>query len=236
MGYWVVVPEIIGIHADRSLPSGRADLFQTPFLGDCCDVPIDLDAMHPSRRWEWIQARVMLFDLLQEREIDARLVMNPEYGYPEIVDKTTGHRHSVFASWSHTQDFVVVAIADKAIGVDVEAWDRPVGKTIARIAHAEEVETFTRELQLRAPEFPAPLALWCAKEAIAKAGGLGLRAGLKNFSLTPDPDGRWSVAMRRQGPRPLVDPVVSFIRRERFLVAVCTERAEPFEAAYRVGA
>lgn len=225
----MVVPDIIENHA-------RTDLIQTSVFEGCCDVPIDLDAMHPSRRWEWIQARVMLFELLKKRNIDGRLVMNDEFGYPEIVDKQTGEALDHFASWSHTLDFVAVVVARKPIGIDVEALDRQVGKTIARIADEAELGEFTRELRARSSEWPAPLALWCAKEAIAKAGGLGLRAGLKNFRLRPDPDGRWSVAIHRQGPRTLVDPVVSFGRRERFLVAVCTERAEPFDTRFRVGA
>ncbi len=239
MGYWVVVQEIIEIRASPPHGSGRADLIQTPILpglDGCCDVPTDLDAMHPARRWEWIQARVMLFEWLEKRQIDARLVMNAEFGYPEIVDKHTGRPLDYFSSWSHTLDFVVVVVARKPIGVDVEALDREVGKSIARIADADEMECFARDLRAHASELPAPLALWCAKESIAKAGGLGLRAGLKNFRLSPDADGRWSVSLRRQGPRPLADAVVSFCRRERFLVAVCTERTEPFDSAFRVGA
>ena len=74
---------------------------------------------------------------------------------------------------SHTRDFVVAIVAANArVGVDVERASRDLSEEFTNGVFARE------ELELAAESSDAPSTLirfWCAKEAVSKALGTGIR-------------------------------------------------------------
>ncbi len=196
-------------------------------LGGWCDVPESIYTAHPTRRSEWFAARFALRTLLSQMGSTSRLVMHPVHGYPELRDGDGKVNMNMFTSWSHSEDFVAVIVGKSPVGIDVEPLNRVVEKVRERIATDEEYRRFEGQAPLEnAPPISTSLALWCAKEAVAKATGLGMRWGLKNFELNEREGDLWSVTIQTPGPRPLTDPVIRYEVREGFLVAVCGHRTE----------
>ncbi len=184
-----------------------------------------------TRRSEWLAARAALRQLLDRDFLPATAIKNPDFGFPELVDKNTAKPLPWYTSWTHSEGFCFVVLSEQAVGVDAEPQGRKVDSVLTRIASAEEIEKFKSPQTAEGGIVPGPLALWCAKEAIAKATGLGMRWGLKNFEIGGEVDGLWEVAIRRSGPRQLTAPAVKFLLEDSFVVAVCSERAlllQPF--------
>lgn len=74
-------------------------------------------------------------------------------------------------SLSHSGSYVIFALSDKPIGIDIEEM-KPRAKNISRIAFRED-ETIDGDLDF--------YRRWCIKESIAKCLGNGLSIGLKNL-------------------------------------------------------
>lgn len=104
-------------------------------------------------------------------------------------------------SIAHTADQVVVALrrADPppaGLGVDAEtAWDTA-ARNLHRFGTPAELDALHR-----ACGPVEPLHLWCVKEALAKASGLGFRTPPKRYRLHPaGPPGRLAVEIAGAGP------------------------------------
>lgn len=103
-------------------------------------------------------------------------------------------------SISHTSDAAVAVAAEAPVGVDLERLDRPVSPRTWRWAFSPEEQKL---LDGAADRFPPELALWCAKEAAAKAWGRGLLNHLNRVRvLRADwPAGRMTVGWVRDENR-----------------------------------
>ena len=115
-------------------------------------------------------------------------------GRPVIVG--TLSRFSV--SIAHSGDYVVVAVAQRAVGVDVEqlpSSPRHPGLE-ARVCSPDELRRL--ELMTGAERERAFTAIWARKEAYGKARGVGLDFDLRSItaSVSPiaDADGEWQVS------------------------------------------
>lgn len=87
---------------------------------------------------------------------------------------------------SHAGDFVVLATAERAVGVDIER-ERPMAyRAVAeRFFHPEEAD-FLRASQNPLADF---FTLWTLKESYLKAEGSGLSRPLRSFKVLPDGSG-----------------------------------------------
>lgn len=82
---------------------------------------------------------------------------------------------------SHSGDFVLCAVDDRPIGVDIEAV-RPISpKLIDRVCNDEE-RAFVGGDERRF------LQIWTAKEAIVKRSGVGLHGDLRKISSQTPPE------------------------------------------------
>lgn len=101
-----------------------------------------------------------------------------EFGKPELA--TTGNCHGLRVGFSSSGGLaLVVARHDHAVGVDVEATrELPDGIAERAMTTAERRAYDALAPDERAPRF---IALWVAKEAAAKAAGLGLRQPFDAF-------------------------------------------------------
>lgn len=135
-------------------------------------------AMAERRRAEHLAGRALLRHAIAERtgRSAARLELTvTAAGKPECA----GGPH---ISLSHSGSLVVCAVADVAVGVDVETRPpRDVAAVAERFFTAEEARWLAADAPARFP------MLWVLKEAYLKALGLGLAGGLDSLEcrLTP---------------------------------------------------
>ena len=103
-----------------------------------------------------------------------------------------------FVSIAHSGDYVVAAVAQRAVGVDVEqlpSSPRHPG-LVARVCSPDELRHL--ELMTGTERERAFMAIWARKEAYGKARGVGLDFELRSItacgSHIADADGEWQVS------------------------------------------
>jgi 4'-phosphopantetheinyl transferase len=118
-------------------------------------------------------------------------------GKPRLAPATmqlAGHRHLDF-NWSHSGDYALIALArDCALGVDIERQGKDLrALEIARrfFAPAEAEALAPLDGNQRDDAF---IALWCAKEAVLKAAGVGLSFGLSRLVFSAQGERGWKIA------------------------------------------
>ena len=145
-----------------------------------------------SRRTEWLFGRIaakeavrrFLKDFYQARWSDADIqIWADDSGKPHALgDWNEFLTTKLDIAIAHTSQFVVaVAAANARVGVDVESVSRDLSEEFA-------VGVFTPdELELAAKAASSSRALvrfWCAKEAVSKALGTGIRYSPKEMVVT----------------------------------------------------
>lgn len=114
---------------------------------------------------------------------DVPLTAGPS-GKPELTDG-----HPLRFNVSHTGDHLVVAVADRAVGVDIETLDdrRTAGAIAARYFSPDEAAAIEAAAS-PAHALSAFIGVWTRKEAVLKALGVGLTVPLRSFSVTVPPE------------------------------------------------
>ena len=160
-----------------------------------------------SRRTEWLFGRVaakeavrrFLKDYYQARWSDADVrIWTDDYGKPHALGAwdafLTG---SLDIAIAHTAQFVVaIAAANAHVGVDAESVQRDLSEEFTAGVFTPE------ELELAAQAAKASLAIirfWCAKEAVSKALGTGIRYSPKEMVITGYLADSGSVTVRLEG-------------------------------------
>ncbi len=140
---------------------------------------------HKSRRTSFVlgraAARLLVSDRLEKPLEDVRLRVSPG-GAVDVEDS------NLCLSISHSRNMAAVAIAERAVGVDVEFMRAPHPKLHERILSQGEREMVER---LPVPFDQGTLLVWTLKEAIVKALRTGLRRPMKSVEVEIDfPDRR----------------------------------------------
>lgn len=144
----------------------------------------------------------------------AEILKGPQ-GRPEL--RGGGH-----VSISHTGGAAAAAAGPEPLGVDLERRDRPISERLRRWAFSP------RELELAEaapPLWPGPLALWCAREAGAKAWGRGLLNHLDQVRVA---EADWAAGRLRVdwlGPEP-AQVQVDLIAAGDYLLALAGSRLQ----------
>ncbi len=145
-----------------------------------------------SRRAEWLFGRAAAKDSVrrfllryhQSRWTAADIpVWADDSGKPHALGNWREHtRAKIDISIAHTEKLVVAAVAANArIGIDIEAVNRDLSEDFTKGVFTQD------ELELAANTSKAPTAMlrfWCAKEAISKALGTGIRYSPRDLLIT----------------------------------------------------
>ena len=101
-----------------------------------------------------------------------------EYGKPLLTNPT-----GLFYNISHSGDWVICAVDDSPIGVDVEAME-PIDMDIAKRFFSNDEYRFLMEIseEKRLTYF---YKIWTLKESYIKAEGMGMSLALDSFSILP---------------------------------------------------
>ena len=125
---------------------------------------------------------------------------DPDHGKPRLQDAG-----GLDFNLTRAGPLALVAVArDAEVGIDAEPLDRAVDwRTIARRALCpdERAEIESAEPQLRDM---VAARLWCRKEAVAKATGLGLALNMKTWAARPRGHSRWLAASLDEMPEPVL--------------------------------
>ena len=139
--------------------------------------------------------RLLLFSIIAKCDNwIATASMKPRNDYPSLVIETTesGKPYlkdypSLFFNLSHTDNLILIAIANSPVGVDVEKNERNADKeSIIKhfFSEREQQSFFSQPEELRQLAF---VKGWTRKEAILKATGEGLSA-MKNHEVSFEPE------------------------------------------------
>ena len=140
------------------------------------------------RQHEYLLGRVLLRRLLAERLCcppDALVFRTGEHGKPTLVS------HDWQFNLSHSGDWLVLALCQQGpLGVDVEMGlrQRPV-LPLAQRFYAPEEYQWLLALPSR-EQTSAFYRLWSRKEAVLKAQGAGIAAGLDKVRFVPEEEWR----------------------------------------------
>jgi 4'-phosphopantetheinyl transferase len=108
-----------------------------------------------------------------------------------------GTPRPIFVSLAHSGRYVVTAVADRPVGVDVEELRRVRPGLAARVCSADELRSLAA--MSGAERDRAFMAVWTRKEAYGKASGAGLGFALRAVTAGPAGSrvtggtGRWRV-------------------------------------------
>ena len=196
-----------------------------------------------SRRTEWLFGRIAvkeavrryLRDFYQARWSDADVQIWPnENGKPQAIgawgDNLTA---KIDVAIAHTSQFVIaLAAANARVGVDVESVSRNLSEEFTNgVFSPEELALATQATNVS----QAIIRFWCAKEAVSKALGTGIRYPPKQMvitgyladsgSITVRLTGAWSDVFKNFTGRDI--PVSSRVMRDHAL-AFCFIPASMF--------
>ncbi len=144
-----------------------------------------------NRRTEWLFGRIAAKEAVRRflqnhcraRWTDADVeIWADDSGKPHALGKwDDDEKHDLDIAIAHTAQFVVAVVASRArVGVDVEATDRDLSDEFTNGVFGPE------ELALATSSTNAQVALirfWCAKEAVSKALGTGIRYSPREMSI-----------------------------------------------------
>jgi 4'-phosphopantetheinyl transferase len=161
----------------------------------------------PAQRQRFITRRGMLRTILghylQIPASDVELVYGPQ-GKPMLCSTTHAGRLIHF-NFTHSRELAILALAsDEEVGIDVEAIDpqRSIEGIARRYFHEKEwqcIRTMDQTCQAR-----AFFDTWACKEALVKAQGGGIMAGLQSFIIhgVSDQPGLREVTCPQGNPMP----------------------------------
>lgn len=164
----------------------------------------------PARRKEFIAAHAALRAILasyQDMPPESLLFTtictwcgDPQHGKPRLQDS-----RGLNFNLTRAGALALVAVAHEAeVGIDAEPLDRAVDwRTIARRALSQEERD---QVEASDPALRDSLTgrIWCRKEAVAKATGLGLALNMKTWTARPDGHSPWLAASLDEMPEPVL--------------------------------
>lgn len=100
-----------------------------------------------------------------------------EHGKPYLTDAP-----EIYVNWSHSGDYVICAVADREVGIDLQKMDREPKENLIRKVLTEEEQKFYRSV----PESERKKLFyqyWSVKESFLKTLGTGFYTSLQTFQV-----------------------------------------------------
>ncbi len=129
-----------------------------------------------------LAAGMILVKAARELGIESELdhITVGEHGKPDFR-RDCGFHYNI----SHSGDYVMLAIADKPVGVDIQLM-KPLARDIASRFYSSDEIDYLNEISkdISSLEYmEAFYRIWCLKESYVKCSGKGLGQGLDSFSV-----------------------------------------------------
>jgi len=176
------------------------------------------------RYLSYLAGRAIISGLLKRENLALRVEPDLRYGFLRLVTSAGEVTLERFVNVSHTQGMAVAALGPTPIGIDVESLSRDATRALGRVTSEGDLLTLPPTVVVSDQVVSASLALWCAKEAISKALGLGIVFGMNHFHVDFSQASPYPVVTDITGPLTVKNPAISFTIRGTYLFAVCTSR------------
>jgi len=162
----------------------------------------ELCGLLPAYRYEKIcllryrqdQERSLIAGLLLRQAILDNLGTQPvhfefnPYGKPALADRSDFH-----FNLSHAGDWIVCAIDQQPVGVDVEKMEAVDYASLAQVAFSPEEQNRLQD-RSGADQMNYFYDVWTMKESYCKAVGLGLSLAPEKLTVKVDDQGHWLIA------------------------------------------
>ncbi len=101
-----------------------------------------------------------------------------EHGKPYLTD-----RPDIYVNWSHSGAYVLCAVSDREVGIDLQKMDREPGENLFRkaLTETERKSCGQMDQEERKRRF---YEYWSMKESFLKALGTGFYTSLSRFEIT----------------------------------------------------
>lgn len=131
----------------------------------------------------YLAAEILLNRSLEAADVPIErpaLYRRNAYGKPYLL--TT---ESIYVNWSHSEEYVICALADREVGVDVQKMKRePKASLIQRTLQSEELMFYKKAPKEQQKKLF--YQYWTVKESYLKALGTGFRTPLDTFYVHMD--------------------------------------------------
>lgn len=172
-----------------------------------------------------LAGRAAVAILLERLKIKGWVVPDPEFGFPRVVDQLGNPIPETHINISHSGDFAAAVIAATPVGIDIEYLKRDASRVMSRVVTPTESDWLLNHSEWKRG-ISSPLLLWCGKESVSKATGLGIVFGLNKIEIDvtstklPLP-----VHLELEGPQKLKNPSLDVRAVDQLLLAVCADKA-----------
>ena len=126
----------------------------------------------------FLGAEVLLNVSLQRAGIEIPLpakYKRNEHGKPYLED-----RQGIYVNWSHSGDYVICAVADREVGIDLQyAGKEPKESLVRKLLQPDELRFYENEPELERQRLF--YEYWAVKESFLKALGTGFSTPLDRF-------------------------------------------------------
>lgn len=177
-----------------------------------------------TRYLSYLAGRTAVSEIFHSIGLNAVVSAAPFFGYLTIQNHMGQPITDLFVTISHTEEVAIAVVMPEAVGVDVEKVDRDSSRVLGRILTPQESQNLPPYLEVPGGRVPSGILAWSAKEAVSKATGLGIKFGLKNFIINFSIPQPFPVRLGIEGPVFIKDAVVLALRREDWIITICTPR------------
>lgn len=146
-----------------------------------------------------------------------KLIENKQWGY-YTLEGSTGRR---FVSFTHTKTLAAAAVSDFPIGIDLENISRDATRVMERICSPAEMILTNEQSLIDGQLIPNSILLWTAKEALAKASGVGLRHGMDKLEIVLRGAQPFDACIHAGGPLHMERPGIVFRTWKDHVLALC---------------
>lgn len=191
-----------------------------------CVKVLRTPGLSQERYSSYLGGRAVLAELMAKAGVQGWVEPNPRYGYLRLSDSSGRDFLDHFVNVSHSSGFVAGVLAGRPVGIDVESVTRDASKVARRVSESDEWNALPDRISVVGGVVPGALAMWCAKESVSKALGLGVVFGMTAFRIDFSVGNPARVELAMEGPLHVKDPAVWLEIRAGYLFAICTEAAQ----------
>ena len=139
-----------------------------------------------------------------------------EHGKPYLTDTS-----EIYVNWSHSGDYVLCAVSDSEVGIDLQKMDREPGNNLVRKALTLQEQKAYEQM---APERQKKrfYEYWSVKESFLKALGTGFYTSLARFQVNFEE--RNLVIEQQINTKAYACQLLDF-RESDYVAAVCVENS-----------
>lgn len=146
------------------------------------------------------------------------------YGKPYIVSSD-----EIFVNWSHSGDYVICALSDREVGVDLQEHRKPLSNPLVqKVLHTNELKMYKEAP--KAERERIFYQFWTLKESFLKALGTGFYTSLDKFQV--ELQGRNAEIFQNINKNQYFCYLLDFIDAEYTAAVCCEGKMEEVEIEY----